>query len=89
MIRLPCAHLRCHERRSARGPPHEVTCAGELRAAEVGYLDVAVRAQQEIVRLKVTVCNLVGVQIAQALPADAADQKLSLYKMYQDAKIIC
>ena len=70
LVRLPAAHFRRHEGGRSSRPVDQVAHPGQLRAAEVGNFQVAIRSQEKVVGLQVPVCDLVGVEVAQALQAD-------------------
>ncbi len=59
MVGLSRTDFGRHERGSAGGSADKVARARQLRAAEVGDLDVASRAEQKIVRLEVAMGDFV------------------------------
>ena len=67
LVGLATAHLGGHEGGRPGRPVDEVADACQLGATEVRDLDVAVRGQQEVVGLQISVGNFVLVKVVEAL----------------------
>lgn len=67
LIASATTHLWGHEGWGPSCSVNKVSNPCQLGAAEVGDLDVSIGGQQEVVRLQVTMGNLVCMQVAQTL----------------------